>query len=187
MGDLAAEQAHRVGRFVYRLLHGALLRHERDPIANNEWLLRRIPTNAEYYRPDLPERLQRAAFAPNKQDTDGISFYRELFISRRHLAKHTGRKPPYVVCRIRARQVPQGLTVIASPDPDLSQPRGHCTIPQISYETRKTTVELQIELRKQVSVVFDRGNRGWRGKLLAFILRWLRTNKGTPHSFTLFA
>jgi hypothetical protein len=144
----------RLNRFVYRAARGVPFRAESDPLTPNEWLLRRIPNNADYYKPAEPVPIQRVAFEPNKQDVDGLSFFREMFISPRELGLKTGRKPPYVVARIRLKDL-QANNIKIRPAPDEEQPRGHVVAPEITYPARKSTKEAQRQLRDSARLAFD--------------------------------
>ena len=150
----------RLNRFIYRLVRGVPFRSERDAVGDAEWLLRKVPSgNAAYYDPSLKTPLQRIAFRPNEYDVDGISFFRETFVSPRSLG-YEGRKPPYYVVRLRARQVAAiGLRILPLPDPD--QPPGHLVLRELCYKARQTVAEkeaasrLQVALRDIASLAFD--------------------------------
>lgn len=157
MGELAATlSCGRLDRFIYRLVRGVPFRSERDAVGDAEWLLRKVPSgNAQYYDPSLQTPLQRIAFKPNKDDVDGISFFREMFVSPRRLG-YEGRKPPYYVVRLRARQVAAiGLRILPLPDPD--QPPGHLVLPGLCFKAKQTAAEkeLQVALRDIASLAFD--------------------------------
>ena len=56
------------------------MKREEDPIADDEWLLRRV--HRDKYRPDLVPTVRPSAFEPRgpktrDPDHDGISFYRK--------------------------------------------------------------------------------------------------------------
>lgn len=161
MGELAATfSCGRLDRFIYRLVRGVPFRSERDPVGDAEWLLRKVPSgNAQYYDPSLQTPLQRIAFRPNTKDVCGISFFREIFVSPRSLG-YKGRKPPYYVVRLRARQVAAiGLRILPLPDPD--QPPGHLVLPELCFKAKQTVAEkeaasrLQVALRDIASLAFD--------------------------------
>jgi hypothetical protein len=71
-----------------------------DVVDPGESILRRIPKIPDYYNPALPTPILALAFRPNKQDADGISFYREIFLTADQLAG-SARKPAnfYVIAR----------------------------------------------------------------------------------------
>ena len=103
-----------------------------DDIALEEFLLRRIARQPGQYEPALDPCLTRGAFTPNKQDHDGLSFFREAFLSGSTLA-HGASKPAshYVVARLRVSDVLSlGLSVISTPDP--GGVPGHVVIPELS-------------------------------------------------------
>ena len=147
----------RVGRFLFRLTKGTALQSEYDPIGRDEWLLRRVPAKSNYHNPKLTPAFQRACFVPNENDTDGISLFREMFLSPRSLSK-IGRKPPYIVARVKASVFIDGaMTLNSTPDP--AEPPGHVSIPEISiarYKTNKhDTRELQMLLVDASELAFD--------------------------------
>lgn len=161
MGELAATlSCGTLDRFIYRLVRGVPFRSERDAVGDAEWLLRKVPSgNAQYYDSSLQTPLQRIAFRPNTGDVGGISFFREIFVSPRRLG-YEGRKPPYYVVRLRARQIAEiGLRILPLPDPD--QPPGHLVLPELCFKAKQTAAEketasrLQVALRDIASLAFD--------------------------------
>lgn len=123
----------RVGRFVYRSCRGGLLLCESDPIASFEWLLRRV--HPENFNPNDPIPFSEASYQASSSDVDGISFFREFFLSPVVLHEF-GRQPPYVVARVRARQlIALGLTIDVTPDK--SMPPGHVSIPELKKSKSK--------------------------------------------------
>ncbi len=83
------------------------------PLRDTEFLLRRIPMS--WYKPRGEDRFGRVAFQPNQGDLDGISLYRERFVSAERVAMNVKREKQgtfYVVkltvsdvrgCGLRAR------------------------------------------------------------------------------------
>jgi hypothetical protein len=148
--------SHSLSRFLYRLLHGAPFCTEARAVTPREWLLRRIPSNTQYYKRELAVPFQRVAFAPHESDTDGLSVFREMFVSPRYLALKTGAKPPYIVARIRACDfTPLKLSLQPSPDPDPREPRGHTVIPELTYARRRATKDLQADLSEKAILAYD--------------------------------
>lgn len=81
--------------------------------------------------PSLNEPVQRVAFEPSKRDVDGISVFRELFLSAADLAKAGTSNNGYCVARLRVSDlIALGLTVV--PDPRNDQPPGHAILPELS-------------------------------------------------------
>jgi hypothetical protein len=116
----------------------------------DEFVLRRVHKNE--LRQNHPKPFRRSAFAPNKNDTDGLSFYRETETSAQAV-KESARKPAdeYVVIRIQVRQLNDvGLTVVTTDDP--SGPFGHCVTPELNWVTyndrsqKQRWTELQLKL-----------------------------------------
>jgi hypothetical protein len=61
-----------------------------DSIGPDEFVLRRIHRN--HCSRDLPRVIHFAAFRPSREDTLGLSVFRELYVSAAHVAG-SGRKP----------------------------------------------------------------------------------------------
>ena len=108
---------------------------ELTPVDGSEFVLRTIPNLPNFIRPDLPQPVTRVAFGPNKNDTDGLSVFREKFISPEDLARVSRQKGNCYVVRLRASDVfALGLTI----KPDRSDAiHGHCLIREITYAERK--------------------------------------------------
>ena len=51
------------------------------PIEPDEIVLRRVPLVAGACDLSLPQPISRGAFKPSERDLDGLSFYRERFVS----------------------------------------------------------------------------------------------------------
>ena len=76
-----------------------------------------------------PVPVQRVAFAPNQKDTDGISVFRELFITPERIASAGRSSAGYYVARLAVCELLKlGLTVV--PDPRENQPPGHALVPE---------------------------------------------------------
>jgi hypothetical protein len=58
-----------------------------------------------------------------------------------------GNKPPYVVARLRASSVLEAGASI-NPTPDHDQPPGHCSIPEIKFEGRKSSKDSKARQQK---------------------------------------
>jgi hypothetical protein len=96
-----------------------------------ESILRRIPRIPDYYNPTLPIPILALAFRPNKQDTEGISFYREFFLSVDRLAG-SARKPAefYIVARLKAADLlALGLSLL--PIQEEGDLPGHVVVPEL--------------------------------------------------------
>ena len=123
-----------------RLRHG---KDERSPVLPDEFVLRRIHRNN--YNASLPTPVKRPAFEPSKEDHDGLSLHREVFISAKKLG-WCGRSPgEYYVARFSITELAADeahLTVI--PAPDIDQPSGHSVIPEL--KTGSATKPIQKRL-----------------------------------------
>jgi hypothetical protein len=101
--------------------------------------------------------VSEVAFRPTDEDFDGISLFREMFLSPRDLSA-IGRKPPYAVTRIRASDVIDiGVSLDVTPDP--KQPPGHVSVPELNTasrkEDRKRLLPYQVALAHRCSIAYD--------------------------------
>lgn len=96
-----------------------------------ELILRLIPR--VYYDPSLPESpIQDQSFRPNeRRDTDGISFSRLDFVTRRQCGEKARKPGAYIATLKVADLIELGLNPIPSPIPD-GLP-GHVVIPELSF------------------------------------------------------
>lgn len=98
--------------------------------------------------------IQRIAFQPSKDDTNGISVFREMFVTPDELDKAAKKPGNYFIVRLSVLDfVNQDLTVV--PDPQGDQPKGHSLIPELHYEAMRRSnpklKEAQRELAKLAS------------------------------------
>jgi hypothetical protein len=123
---------------------------EQDPIDENEYVLRRIHKNNCDTR--LPIPIQEVAFKPTESDVDGISVYREKYVSPAEVAAG-GRTPEvYYVARLAVRALNAlNLTVVPTP----GDQKGHAVIPELNrsfYESEKQrSKKLQFQLAQLAS------------------------------------
>jgi len=106
---------------------------ESDPIGDEEFLLRRFPNLDLYYDPQATPPVTALAFKPIKQDTDGISLYREIFVTIQDVA--AGARTPnwcYIV-RLRAKEI-RTLGITIEPTPSADGLPGHCSIPELAVQ-----------------------------------------------------
>lgn len=122
---------------------------EHEPVDDSEYLLRRIHKKDVQVAATI--RFPRGSFVPNRHDTNGLSFYRERFISPANLADAGAKRGEYFVVRIAAAAM-RALGLTLSPSPDPAQPPGHVLVPELRlerYRTDKANMTLiQIELMK---------------------------------------
>lgn len=132
-----------------------------ETVDPNESILRRI--FKDNYDPSLPTPILPGAFRPTKDDTDGISVFREHLFSVIELL-HSARKPPefYVVARFRAADLlALGLSLVPTQTED--DPPGHVSIPELRLEaynnakTRPWVRETHLKLAKLATDI-----EGWR-------------------------
>jgi hypothetical protein len=125
---------------------------ETDPVGPDEELLRRV--HQSHYNASLAVPIQRVAFQPNPQDTDGISVLRRRFSSPLDIDRAGPKPGEYCVAALWVRQLASlELTVRAAKDED--QPAGHAVIPELSLDRCRRDMakckEIQRELAKIAS------------------------------------
>ena len=123
---------------------------QQDPISSDEYVLRRISKDKLRYNPSLGEPITRLSFEPSKRDINGISVFRELFVSAETVAKAGRGVNGCCVARLRASDIiALGLTITPDPQDDLP---GHALIPELSFQQVKNnkfkSKEIQHKLAK---------------------------------------
>src|SRR5262245_16631952 len=126
---------------------------ESDPIALDEFVLRRIHKNQ--FIASNPTPVQRNAFEPKPADTKGISVYREAIVTAAQIAAAGAKAGEYYVARLALRDLHAlGLSIIA--DPQAGELPGHCAIPELNWQSfqqnKQRSKELQRELAKVASL-----------------------------------
>ena len=122
-------------------------------LAPGEYLLRRVFCAAPYSQVRSDGSLTRGAYTPNREDTDGLSLYREKSCggaTPRELAA-SGRRPAscYVIYRIRLADIQSlGLSVVPVP----SGLPGHCVIQEFTFSAYNDKTQKQRWVRIQESL-----------------------------------
>ena len=133
-------------------------------VAPDERVLRRIPKAPGFYDSDKTPPIQRGAFTPNRNDTDGLSCFLERLMSIERLIELAAPKPAseLVIVRFLARDIYDiGLTLRRTFDP--GDPPGHVIIPELNkaaYDIRKSDLRplmVQLMLMAEKSIVFNGG------------------------------
>jgi hypothetical protein len=109
---------------------------ERDPVADTEFVFRRI--HPSFYRADQALPVLYQAFRPAKQDTAGLSVLRAVLAQPQDtLPRGPAKASGYWVARVAVIDIRKlGLTV--APDPILGGPPGHAVIPELSWDAYQT-------------------------------------------------
>lgn len=124
--------------------------NQQDPISSDEYVLRRIPKDRNRYDPSLPEPVQRLSFEPSKRDINGISIFRELFVSAEAVANAGTGVNGCCVIRLRASDfIALGLTIV--PDPQDDQLPGHAIIPELSFQQMKVNKSRCKEIQRSLA------------------------------------
>lgn len=124
----------RRARFSLRaLIRGWPWYYETCPICPYEVLLRTVPNSAGYYTKNMRNwAINPNAFEPAQDDTDGISLFREDFVTQEHLASKSTHVNGVRVSRVTARDC-IALKLTPKPAPDPNEPRGHVVIPEMPF------------------------------------------------------
>src|SRR5262245_53821932 len=119
-----------------------------EPVRPDEPLLRRIPPVR--YRAGLPVPIDRLAFRPTQDDTDGISMYRAEVVTAAQVANSGRQAGRYYVAQLFAHQLfALGLTAVPTPG-DLP---GHVSIPELRYPILDEQKERAHELQRELAVL----------------------------------
>ncbi|GMU82708.1 MAG: hypothetical protein AMXMBFR47_25790 [Planctomycetota bacterium] len=112
----------------------------REPIADDEFLYRRIPAWTNWYDPTRLLPLSDTAFRPNDHDGLGISLWRAKYRSIEEAARGSVPGKSYYVAILCARDLrAAGIRVEPDVDPtDPARPPGHATLPDLRAADRKT-------------------------------------------------
>jgi hypothetical protein len=106
-----------------------------EPIADDEFLYRRIPASQPWY--DLTtEKVDADAFRPTAADVTGLSLGRAKYLSPEGEAAKGRAGKEYRVAILRAADVMRAGIVLA-PRPLTGDP-GHLEIPTLTYDNRKS-------------------------------------------------
>jgi hypothetical protein len=98
-------------------------------LRNEENLLRLI--TKDWYKPKGPVRFGRLAFQPNGNDTDGISLYREQFVTPEKVAASVKRRlGQFYVVQLRVSEI-RGLRLTLRPT--VGELPGHVIIKELKW------------------------------------------------------
>jgi hypothetical protein len=134
------------------------MKHEFDPVTDDEWLLRRV--HRQYFRNDPNLLISPSAFEPRvkgrEPDVDGISLFRLACVpSHEAILAHIAedKRKDYGVVRVSVRLVVDlGLTVVAKPIPQLP---GHIVIAELNanaYRANKSQfIVMKLRLAEEAS------------------------------------
>jgi hypothetical protein len=123
---------------------------EQAPVDVTENVLRRV--HKDHFDGTLRIPFRPAAFKPTESDQDGLSVYRERFVSPSEVAS-SGRIPgAYYVVRLAVQDLQRlNLSVVPTPGPLI----GHAVIPELNrafYQREKQrSKDLQLELCRLAS------------------------------------
>jgi hypothetical protein len=125
----------RRARFTLRnIIRGWPFYYETAPVFPNEVLLRTVPNTIGYYTPDSMGKwiVSSLAFEPRSDDVDGISLFREDFVTKEQLARLSGHPHGVRVARVTVKEC-GSLHLSVNPSPDADEPPGHVVIPEMPF------------------------------------------------------
>lgn len=129
------------------------MKDESDPVSPDEFILRRIPNLPSYIK-ELPISVARAAFSPTDDDVDGVSVYREHFVTAKDVAEAGRSDMGYYVVRFKAEDL-FNLGVSLVPNKQEDGLPGHTLIPELSLisktQDKKKYKELALKITKLAS------------------------------------
>jgi hypothetical protein len=121
---------------------------QNESVSLDEYVLRRIHKSHCNFALDTP--ITRAAFQPNRHDTQGISVYRERFVTPEALANSGRKAGEYYVARLSVATLVSTVGVSVKQDPQDDELPGHCLIPELRLEMPK---EGSKELQRHLAVL----------------------------------
>ena len=99
------------------------------------------------------------AFEPHKKrDVDGMSFFREDFVTPRQVAEACRHPSGALVARIKVRRLRKlGFTVQPTPDPN--ELPGHVIVPELKHEQQRSASERRriADLSRQLAELASNG------------------------------
>jgi hypothetical protein len=115
---------------------------ETSRVTRGEFLLRAIPNDPSYLKETMGNwAVAPYAFQPHKKrDADGMSFFREDFVTPREVSQRNGFPAGVRVVRIAVKQL-LSLGLVVEPSPDPSQPAGHVIVPGLKFDAARTKEE----------------------------------------------
>ncbi len=124
---------------------------EREPIANDELVYRRVPE--VFYDPNSNRPLAWEAFRPNKNDTDGLSVWLSKYVSPSDVAQRNARfGKRYYVLEIAVTDLRElGIEVISTPE---HGELGHASLATMTYAAYQADKNLISELAKRITLEF---------------------------------
>lgn len=105
-----------------------------DPIADDEFLYRRIPVSKNWFDPVISDHPSPAAFDPREEDVTGLSACRESFYQSVSAAANGPSKKGYWVAILRAGDIRlNGIEVVPRPSDKVP---GHVEFPGIRFDNK---------------------------------------------------
>lgn len=115
------------------ILRGWPWYYETTSVHSDEILLRAIPNAPGYFSEEMGSwKVNPYNFVPRKSDTDGLSFFREDFVTAHELVKKNSYVSGVRVGRITVQQLAE-LGLSAEAFPDAMQPAGHVVVPGLRF------------------------------------------------------
>jgi hypothetical protein len=110
-----------------------------------------VPNSIGYYNKIMGNwAIDPNAFQPAKDDDDGISLFREDFVTAEDLSSMSTHRNGVRVARILAKEF-TGLHVSVNPAPDPHMPPGHTVIPEMIFLKRTAHTNIQVQNIKDLA------------------------------------
>jgi hypothetical protein len=119
-----------------------------EPVAAGERVLRIVLVS--YVDLGLPQPISPQAFRPSSKDTDGLSVFRERFISPRDLALNSPKQGDCFIVRLSVADI-SNLKLTVIPDPQQGSLPGHSLIPELKTGATGKKKEEERELRVELA------------------------------------
>jgi hypothetical protein len=125
---------------------------ENSPVSPDEVLLRAVPNMPGYIDRKLGKwTVDPYSFEPNKKrDIDGMSFFREDFVTRKEVSRRNRHPAGAHVIRVNAR-VFEKFNLQIEATPIETEPAGHVIVPGLQYIDRKQLTKDQKHRREDIS------------------------------------
>jgi len=127
---------------------------EKDEIADDEYLYRRVPCKPPFFTPGVKAPPSPEVFRPRDRDKNGLSLDRAKDVTLQEAATPPdGSQRKYLVARVRAEDLrKEGMIVELDPDKP-----GHVLVPNLDYAHRrgKREGEWQVKMATELCEVFD--------------------------------
>jgi hypothetical protein len=125
-----------------------------EAIEDSEVVFRRVPVSQGWCDAAVQPHLSHLAFAPTKYDVTGISLSRAKYKTVEQAAAGSSRQGYYVALLKAGDLRSKGIDVVPKPLPD---DPGHCEIPSLIYQNRRTDPSIETTVQLALLVIDVKG------------------------------